>query len=170
MKESKQFEGTTPPQERKTNEPKNFGEFLPRVANLTGRPIEELKKSFGESWYNEEINTELLEKIENGTKEFIEWAALGEIGKYSHEEGKSKLADYEAVAMAMRAYKTAKILEKQNPVLCADHSKLEEKFNEFEKEMQKLEKVDTSENKIARQILLQGRNAMAYLLDKNLAK
>ena len=60
------------------------------------------------------------------------------------------------------------LLKKENPDLCADPAKLEEKFNEFEKKIQELEDKDDAESKAARNILLQGRNTLARLLDKEI--
>ncbi len=101
---SEKNEGGTPSPE-KVGKLENFGELLQRVAELTGRPIEGLKKSFGVAWYDKTLSEDLLNDCQHTRDELQEWVKQAERGQYSTlEEGKSKLEDYEAVVDTLESY------------------------------------------------------------------
>ena len=166
------FEGNTPPQERKEEKSKNLGDFLPEVARSTGRPLEELEKTFGPLWRENEMGEELLNTLRSHEGEIREWVKQAEEGEYSTlEQGKSKLADIESVVVVAEAQQMAEALKKTGSDLYTDPNKLERTLNEFEKQIDGLEKANTRTpedfKKYARSMFLM-RNAIAYLLGKEM--
>ncbi|MDP3794812.1 MAG: hypothetical protein Q8R13_02685 [bacterium] len=78
-------------------------DFLPIVEKVTGRSLAELQQAFKEGWRGTEVNDKLLQILEEGVASLREWVKKAEEEKYSTlEEGRSKLADYEAVVEAIR--------------------------------------------------------------------
>lgn len=167
----KKFEGGTLPQENKKDRSTNFNEFLPIVERITGRPLEELQKTFGETWHDEKVGVDLLRMLEIIVIEYKKWIDQGEKGGFSTlEEGKSKLVDYEAVIETLKARQVAELLKRARPDLCADPVKLEDDLNKRDKQIQELEKAEDGQSKEDVQMLKILRNADAYLLDKKLIK